>query len=195
MINEILNNSELKPYQKTSYFLLMIAVVIGGAGLILATSIYLPNVAFLTDAQRGQILETMFQGWGALSGIVVGGNVAARGGVTLLKQWLQNKIAENATAPKVPETVAAAGDVAVGSTPAASVPAAARPDAAIPEAVEWREPMPGDVPQGKTPRAVPELKVEPLPAVADTPDDPTIPRADAPDLAIAGGDDYERVAG
>lgn len=97
---QILNDAELKPWQKTSYFILMIAVVIGGAGLVFATSLYLPNVTYLTDAQRAQILETMFHAWGTISGIAVGGNVVARGGLTLLKQWLQGQVAKSVVVPE-----------------------------------------------------------------------------------------------
>ncbi len=121
-MNEILNSTTMKPWQKTSYFILMIAVVVGGAALIFAASLYLPSVAFLNDAQRAQILSIMFQSWGALSGITVGGNVLARGGVTILKQVLQNQIIKSAAGVSdVPETVNAGGDVNL-STPAMPEP-------------------------------------------------------------------------
>lgn len=157
-MNEILSSTELKPYQKTSYFILMIAVVIGGAGLILATSMYLPNVAFLTDAQRGQILETMFQGWGAISTVVVGGNVAARGGLTLLKQWLQNELTKNAAGiGTTPDTVnvATTGDVQTGASSTPATPAEITPEPSPDFPPSIAKPVPYE--------PSPEPKVEPLP--------------------------------
>lgn len=101
-LESISKDATLKPWQKTSYFLLMVAVVFGGGALSVAAGFYLPHISYLNDQQRARILEIMFQSWGGMSAIVIGGNVAARGGVTLLKQLMKNQVAEAVVSAQSP---------------------------------------------------------------------------------------------
>lgn len=90
-----MESTQPKPYLKTSYFWVMLASIFLGPPAIFLTNSLLPSLAFLSEAQRGQILETLFNGWLVIVGITTAGNVTARGVVTILKTLLQNQLAQS----------------------------------------------------------------------------------------------------
>lgn len=85
-----MNETAPKPYFRTSYFWIMIASIAAGPPLLWLTTWVLTQLP-LTDAQDAQALQTVFSGWISIVTLTTSGNVLARGGVTLLKTWMQQQ--------------------------------------------------------------------------------------------------------
>lgn len=143
--------SPLKPYHRTSYFLLLVATLVVGPLALWGLTYLLPHFP-VPDSQRIHIFEIALQGWLWIVATVGGGNVFARGLVSFGKtlanapvkdpESLKQAVKESVMNEVVPALNNTLTQVTLNATKTASEAAVAAASSQVKQHLEQVAPLP-----------------------------------------------------